>query len=81
MYKTLKNDDATPFDDVGFEYFNTTGGADTTIEDDSKNFKEYEFTAENLPEFGAFCIKIIGQGSNTSVVPLVSALRCIALAT
>jgi len=81
MYKTLNNDDSTPFDDIGFEYFNTTGGADSTIEDDSKNFKEYEFTAENLPEFGAFCIKIVGQGSNTSVVPLVSALRCIALAT
>jgi hypothetical protein len=80
MYKTLKNDDATPFDDVGFEYFNTTGGPDTTIETDSKNFKEYEYTASELDEFSAFSIKIVGQGSNTSIVPIVSALRCMALA-
>jgi len=81
MYKILSNDDSTPFDDVGFEYFNTTGVADGTMEHDSKNFKEYEYTAEGLPEFGAFCIKIVGQATNTSVVPLVSALRCIALET
>jgi hypothetical protein len=81
MYKVLSNDDSTPFDDVGFQYFNTTGVADATMEHDAKNFKEYEYTAEGLPEFGAFCIKIVGQGTNTSVVPLASALRCIALAT
>jgi hypothetical protein len=80
LYKILKNDDSTPFDDVGFEFFNTTGGPDTTIETDSKNFKEYEYTANELPEFSAFAIKIVGQGSNTSVVPIVSALRCMALA-
>jgi hypothetical protein len=97
MYKVLGNDDSTPFDDIGFQYFNHTGvsdggtgsnafgvGGDGTaghMEHDAKNFKEYEYTAENLPEFGAFCVKIVGQGTNTSVVPLVSALRCIALAT
>ena len=31
------------------------------------------------PEFVAFAIKIVGQSNNTCVVPLVSALRCIAL--
>jgi hypothetical protein len=81
MYKVLGKDDSTPFDDVGFQYFNTTGVADGNMEHDSKNFKEYEYTVEDLPEFGAFCVKIVGQGTNTSVVPLVSALRCIALAT
>ncbi len=80
LYKILRNDDSTPFDDVGFEYFNTTGGPDTAIETDSKNFKEYEYTATELDEFSAFAIKIVGQGSNTSVVPIVSALRCMALA-
>ncbi|SVB98265.1 uncharacterized protein METZ01_LOCUS251119, partial [marine metagenome] len=58
MYKVLGNDDSTPFDDVGFQYFNHTGvsdwgagsdafgvGGDGTaghMEHDSKNFKEYE---------------------------------------
>jgi len=80
MYKVLTNDDSTPFDDLGWSYFNTDGSADITTERDARNFKEYEFTAENLPEFSAFAIKIVGQGTNTSVVPLVSALRCLALA-
>lgn len=81
MYKVLRNDEATPFDDTGWEYFNSNGSPDSSLVSDARNFKEYEFTVENLPEFGAFAIKVIGQGSNTSVVPLMSALRCIALAT
>ena len=80
MYKVLTNDDSTPFDDLEWTYFNTAGAADVSTERDARNFKEYEFTADNLPEFSAFAVKIVGQGTNTSVVPLVSALRCLALA-
>jgi len=80
MYKIVKNDEETPIDDIGFEYFNTDGSPDTVVDNDERNFKEYEYTAENLPEFSAFMIKIVGQGSNTSKVPMVSALRCIATA-
>ena len=29
---------------------------------DARNFKEYEFTADDLPEFSAFVVKIVGQG-------------------
>jgi len=80
MYKIIKNDEDTPLDDVGFEFFNTDGSPDNSIEQDGRNFKEYEFTANDLPEFSAFAIKIVGQGTNTSVVPLVTALRTMALA-
>ena len=80
MYKILKNDETTPIDDLGFEYFNSTGGPDVAIEQDARNFKEYEYTADGLPEFTGFVVKIVGQSDNTSIVPLVSALRCIALA-
>jgi len=79
MYKVLENDDETPFDDLGWQYFNTTGTADTTIDNDARNFKEYEFTADNLNEYSAFSVKIVGQGTNTSAVPMVAALRCIAI--
>ena len=79
LYKVLNNDDETPFDDLGWKYFNTTGAPDTTTEADARNFKEYEFTADDLNEFSAFSVKIVGQGTNTSVVPMVSALRCIAI--
>jgi len=80
LYKVLTNDEETPFDDLGWKYFNTTGAPDTTTEADARNFKEYEFTADDLNEFSAFAIKIVGQGTNTCVVPMVSALRCIAIA-
>jgi len=81
LYKVLKNDDNTPWDDIGWNYFNSDGSADVSIPADGKNFKEYEFTAEDLAEFSAFAVKIVGQGNNTSRVPVISALRCIALAT
>ena len=81
MYKIIKNDEDTPLDDIGFSYFNTDGSPDVSTEADARNFKEYEFTVDDLPEFSSFIIKIVGQGENTSIVPLVSALRCIALAT
>ena len=80
LFKIIKSDENTPLDDIGFEFFNTDGSPDTTIEVDQRNFKEYEYTAENLPEFTAFSVKIVGQGVNSCVVPAVSALRCMALA-
>ena len=80
MFKILKNDETTPIDDLGFEFFNTDGSPDVSTEQDARNFKEYEYTADALPEFTGFVVKIVGQSSNTSIVPLVSTLRCIALA-
>ena len=44
MFKILKNDETTPIDDLGFEYFNTTGAPDVVTEQDARNFKEYEYT-------------------------------------
>ena len=41
-------------DDIGFSYFNTDGSPDVSTEADARNFKEYEFTADDLPEFSAF---------------------------
>ena len=80
MFKIIKSDENTPLDDIGFEFFNTDGSPDRGIEVDQRNFKEYEYTAEDLPEFTAFAVKIVGQGTNSCVVPAVSALRCMALA-
>lgn len=80
MYKIVKSDEDTPIDDLGFEFFNTDGGPDTDVPRDARNFKEYEYTADGLTEFSSFIIKIVGQSQNTSSVPIMSALRCIALA-
>ncbi len=80
LFKIVRNDETTPIDDIGFEFFNTDGSPDVVIENDGRNFKEYEYTADGLPEFIGFQVKIVGQAHNTSSVPLVSALRCMALA-
>jgi len=81
LFKVLENDNSTPFDDVGWTFFNTDGSPDVTVGNDARNFKEYNYTVEGLAEFSAFAVKIVGQSTNTSKVPLVSNLRAIALAT
>jgi hypothetical protein len=80
MYKIVRNDEETPPDEIGFEYFNTTGVDDDETPADGRNFKEYEYTVEDLPEFSSFMIKIVGKSENTCKVPLVSSLRVMALA-
>jgi len=80
MYKIIKTDEDTPVDDIGWRYFNTTGTSDIEIDADSRSFKEYSYTADDLPEFISFAIKIVGKSSNTCIVPVVTSFRALALA-
>jgi len=43
------------------------------------NFKEYEFTADGLPEFIGYTIKIVMSGTNQAQPPRISELRTIAI--
>ena len=83
MYRILRSDDASDFDELGFEFFNTNGSPDSTVNPSSTldDFLEYEYTANNIPEFISFAIKIRMRGTNTSEVPKIKNLRAIALAT
>jgi hypothetical protein len=83
MYKILRSDDASEFDEIGWDYFNTTGTPDTNVNASVNNedFIERQYTVEGLPEFIAFAIKIRMQGTNTCEVPRIKDLRAIALAT
>ena len=83
MYKILRSDDASDFDEIGWEYFNTTGGPDVNVNSsvNTEDFIERQYTVEGLSEFIAFAIKIRMQGTNTSEVPRIKDLRAIALAT
>ena len=79
------------FDDIGYEFFNTTGIPDKTVAAslDQEDFQEYLYTAgvtdddigEPLPEFSQFSIKIVMQGTNAAEPPRIKDLRVIALAT
>ena len=88
LYKTLRIDQADNFDDIEWSFFNTTGIPDSTvpISKTRTDFKEYRYFAgknslgvgTELNEFIAFAIKIVLQGSNTSLPPLIKDFRAIA---
>ena len=46
---------------------------------ESNEFKEYQFTADNLPEFIGFVIKIVMTGTNQATPPRLKDLRAIAV--
>jgi len=83
MFKILRSDDASDFDEIGYNFFNTNGSPDNTVNASlsASDFKEYEYTANNLDEFIAFSIKIVMQGTNSSEPPRLKDLRALALAT
>ena len=91
MFKILRTDDASDFDDLGYRFFNTTGVDDESISPsaDEDDFKEYVYTAgvtddgigDPLDEFVAFQIKIIMQGTNCAEPPRIKDFRTIALVT
>ena len=83
MFKILRSDDASDFDEIGYNFFNTTGAPDTNVNASLSidDFKEYEYTANDLDEFIAFSIKIVMQGTNSAEPPRIKDLRAIALST
>jgi hypothetical protein len=83
MYKVLRSDDASDFDEIGWTYFNTSGEPDTNVNSsvDLDDFIEREYSANSLSEFIAFAIKIRMQGTNCAEPPRIKDLRAIALAT
>ena len=91
LFKILRSDDASDFDELGYDFFNTTGDPDVAVGAslDDNDFQEYVFTAgvtddgigTPLPEFIQFAIKIVGQGTDATQVPRIRDFRAIALAT
>ena len=91
LYKILRTDDASDFDDLGYTFFNTTGVDDNSTSSslDIDDFQEYIYTAgvtddgigDPLEEFISFQIKIVMQGTNSSEPPRIKDLRALALVT
>ena len=91
LFKILRSDSADDFDELGYDFFNTTGTTDSTVQSslDDNDFQQYLYTAgvtddgigEPLPEFIQFAIKIVGQGTNAAEPIRIRDLRVIALAT
>ena len=97
LFRTLRTDDASDFDELDFKFFNDdgtvagSGGPDITVNPSLglEQFNEYEFTAgvtddgigTPLEEFIAFQIKILMRATNSARPPRIKDLRVLALAT
>ena len=93
LHKIRLVDDSRPFDEIPYEFFNTTGLADDGVlfsesrtqtpysPDYNVSYNEQKFTASGLGEFTSFAIKIVMTGSNPAYPPRITDLRAIALAT
>ena len=91
LFKILRSDSSDDFDDLGYEFFNTTGITDSTVATSlaRTDFQQYFYSAgvkddgigDTLPEFIQFAIKIVMKGTNAAQPPRIKDLRAIALAT
>ena len=95
MYKILRSDDASDFDELGWRYFNddaTVPGLPDTTTNPSlgrDDFQEYLYTAgvtddglgDALDPFISFSIKIVMQSINAAEPPRLKDFRAMALAT
>ena len=73
----------TKLDNDGFlvtDSSNNDGRPDVFVpESVDGEFREYQFTADNLPEFTGFTIKIVMSGTNQAQPPSIKELRSIAI--
>jgi len=97
LFKILRVDDASDFDEMSFKFFNDdgtvsgSGGPDVTTRpsEQRSEYIEHEYTAgvtddgigSPLEEFIAFQIKIVMRSTNQALPPLLKNLRVLALAT
>ena len=91
LYKIQRADASVPFEDMGWTYFNTDGSPDSAVpvSKNRSDFKEYTYfdgkkengLGTSLDEFTSFAIKIVMQGTNTALPPVIKDFRAIALAT
>jgi hypothetical protein len=89
LYKILRTDDSSDFDDLGYTFFNSTGVPDATVPPslEDSDYRDYEYTGgtseqgtgEPLDEFIAFQIKIVMQGTNSASPPRLQDFRAIAM--
>jgi len=80
MFKTLRTDDSSDFNDVGYTFFNTNGQPDITTNSSTTrdDFVEHEYSAKELADFNAFQIKIRMRGTDSTNPPIIKRLRVVA---
>ena len=79
-YKNLIDNDEDGFGDIVVDEIKNDGRSDSIVTPSLKNeYKEYQYTADNLPEFIGYTIKIVMSGTNQAESPRIRQLRTIAV--
>lgn len=91
LYKVRSQGSTEDFDQIPWTYFNGTGLADNDSSiipatfqglspsvEDLNSYFEYKYTANSLPAFKSFAIKIVFNASNPALAPRCEDLRIIA---
>jgi len=80
-WDNLQDTDGDGFGDRVIDSNKNSGRADAFVSADSEDqFSEYQFTADNLPQFLGFSIKVVTSSTNESTPVKLKDFRCIALA-
>ena len=86
FFRLTGGEETRRIQDIEFTPFNTDGSSDTNVPPSSGDevndidFKDYKFSAANLPEFTSFQIKIVFRGLNSAYPARLKDFRAIALA-
>ena len=85
FYRLTGGEETRRIQDIEFTPFNTDGSSDTNVPPSSGDevndidFKDYKFSADNLPEFTSFQIKIVFRGTNSAYPARLKDFGAIAL--
>ena len=80
-YDNMNDSDDDGFGDTIIDPAKNSGRADAFVPPSAfDQFKEYQFTAQDLPAFTGYQIKIVFSGTNESYAPRLNDIRAIALA-
>ena len=80
LYYKVKDSDGLDYRKLPYTYIQRPDGYNIPSISDT-DFKEWEYDVRDIDEFISFGIKVVMRSKNSSVVPRVSDMRIIALAT
>ena len=79
-YRNLIDNNDDGFGDVVIDPAFNDGKSDSFVSASTRDqYKEYQYTADNLPEFTGYTIKIVMSGTNQAEPPRIRELRTIAV--
>ena len=82
FFRVSSAEDARKLSDVVWTAFNDDGTPDAAVDptENDVEFKEHQYSANDIPAFAVFQLKVVLTGTNSSYPPLIKDMRGIALA-